>query len=196
MNKWNTRNWKKEKKSFSLSFYGHKKKRWKVKGAWSARAAQVSIQSQSNGRSTSFNSTSSAMKKRTNPRGPPNSCKLPKHHLKYPHSPPLPWTVSRVVSLMFLCFCPCHVPIMSRLSPATGISSRLRFSIGLSSDGRLIPFGFRFRRNDVPFKRRLRFVIRAQLSEAFSPDLGLDSQVTYLLLSTSLLVFIHFVRSI
>ncbi|AEE30130.1 NAD kinase 2 [Arabidopsis thaliana] len=77
---------------------------------------------------------------------------------------------------MFLCFCPCHVPIMSRLSPATGISSRLRFSIGLSSDGRLIPFGFRFRRNDVPFKRRLRFVIRAQLSEAFSPDLGLDSQ--------------------
>lgn len=88
---------------------------------------------------------------------------------------------------MLLCFCPCHVPhfvVMSRLSPATGISSRLHCSVDWSSDGRLLPFGFGFRRNDVPFKRRLRFVIRAQLSEAFSPDLGLDSQVN-LLLSTS-----------
>uniref|UniRef100_A0A1J3EIX5 NAD(+) kinase n=1 Tax=Noccaea caerulescens TaxID=107243 RepID=A0A1J3EIX5_NOCCA len=79
---------------------------------------------------------------------------------------------------MFLCFCPCHVPhfLMSRLSPATGISPRLHCSVDWSSDRRLLPFGFGFRRNEVPFKRRLRFVIRAELSEAFSPDLGLDSQ--------------------
>lgn len=105
---------------------------------------------------------------------------------KYQHYPPLSWSGFRV-SLMFLCFCPCHVPhfvVMSRLSPATGISSRLHCSVDWSSDGRLLPFGFGFRRNDVPFKRRLRFVIRAQLSEAFSPDLGLDSQVN-LLFSTS-----------
>lgn len=45
---------------------------------------------------------------------------------------------------------------------------------------------FGFRRNELPFiKRRLRFVIRAELSEAFSPDLGLDSQV----ISTSLFAF-------
>ncbi|CAA7047828.1 unnamed protein product [Microthlaspi erraticum] len=79
---------------------------------------------------------------------------------------------------MFLCFCPCHVPhfLMSQLSPATGISPRLHCSVDWSSDGRLLPFGFGFRRNEVPFKRRLKFVIRAELSEAFSPDLGLDSQ--------------------
>ncbi|XP_010459879.1 PREDICTED: NAD kinase 2, chloroplastic isoform X2 [Camelina sativa] len=81
---------------------------------------------------------------------------------------------------MLLCsssFFPYHVShfvVMSRLSPATGISHRLHFSVDWSSE--LLPFGFRFRRNDVSFKRRLRFVIRAQLSEAFSPDLGLDSQ--------------------
>ncbi|XP_019098206.1 PREDICTED: NAD kinase 2, chloroplastic isoform X2 [Camelina sativa] len=84
---------------------------------------------------------------------------------------------------MLLCsssFFPYHVPhfvVMNRLSPATGISPRLHFSVDSSSDARLLlPFVFRFRRNDVSFKRRLRFVIRAQLSEAFSPDLGLDSQ--------------------
>lgn len=63
---------------------------------------------------------------------------------------------------------------MSRLSPATGISPRLHCSVDRgSTDGR---FRFGFRRNEVPFKRRLRFVIKAELSEAFSPDLGLDSQ--------------------
>ncbi|KAG2268995.1 hypothetical protein Bca52824_063550 [Brassica carinata] len=77
---------------------------------------------------------------------------------------------------MLLCFCPCHTPhfLMSRLSPATGISPRLHCSVDRgSTDGR---FRFGFRRNEVPFKRRLRFVIKAELSEAFSPDLGLDSQ--------------------
>ncbi|CAH2033541.1 unnamed protein product [Thlaspi arvense] len=79
---------------------------------------------------------------------------------------------------MFLCFCPCHVPhfLMTRLSPATGISPRLHCSVDWGSDGRLLPLAFGFRRSEVPFKRRLRFVIRAELSEAFSPDLGLDSQ--------------------
>ncbi|KAF2556960.1 hypothetical protein F2Q68_00013830 [Brassica cretica] len=83
---------------------------------------------------------------------------------------------------MLLCFCPCHTPhfLMSRLSPATGISPRLHCSVdrGGSTDGR---FRFGFRRIEVPFKRRLRFVIKAELSEAFSPDLGLDSQVISLL---------------
>ncbi|KAF2547253.1 hypothetical protein F2Q70_00020288 [Brassica cretica] len=83
---------------------------------------------------------------------------------------------------MLLCFCPCHTPhfLMSRLSPATGISPRLHCSVdrGVSTDGR---FRFGFRRIEVPFKRRLRFVIKAELSEAFSPDLGLDSQVISLL---------------
>ncbi|CAN7021778.1 hypothetical protein IGI04_022839 [Brassica rapa subsp. trilocularis] len=76
---------------------------------------------------------------------------------------------------MLLCFCACHTPhfLMSRLSPATGISPRLHCSVDRTSDGR---FRFGFRRNEVPFKRRLRFVIKAELSEAFSPDLGLDSQ--------------------
>ncbi|KAJ4916338.1 hypothetical protein Rs2_01888 [Raphanus sativus] len=78
---------------------------------------------------------------------------------------------------MLLCFYgPCHVPhfLMNRLSPATGISPRLHCSVDRGSDGR---FMFGFRRNELPFiKRRLRFVIRAELSEAFSPDLGLDSQ--------------------
>ncbi|KFK44265.1 hypothetical protein AALP_AA1G235800 [Arabis alpina] len=76
---------------------------------------------------------------------------------------------------MLLCFFPCHI-LMSRLSPATGISPRLHSSVDWASDGRLLPFAFKFRRNEVPIKRRFRFVIRAELSEAFSPDLGLDSQ--------------------
>ncbi|KAJ0257550.1 NAD kinase 2 [Hirschfeldia incana] len=79
---------------------------------------------------------------------------------------------------MLLCFfCPCLLPhfLMNRLSPATGISPRLHCSVDRGSDGRRFRFGFR--RNELPFiKRRLRFVIRAELSEAFSPDLGLDSQ--------------------
>ncbi|KAG2303505.1 hypothetical protein Bca52824_032156 [Brassica carinata] len=79
---------------------------------------------------------------------------------------------------MLLCFCgPCHVPhfLMSRLSPATGVSPRFHCcSVDRGSVGR---FRFGFLRNELPFiKRRLRFVIKAELSEAFSPDLGLDSQ--------------------
>ncbi|CAN8312844.1 unnamed protein product [Cochlearia groenlandica] len=78
---------------------------------------------------------------------------------------------------MFLC--PCHVVpnfLMSRLSPVTGIYPRLHSSVDRGSDSRLLPFAFGFRRNDVSVKRRFRFAIRAELSEAFSPDLGLDSQ--------------------
>lgn len=122
--------------------------------------------------------------KRTKPRGPPNFRKPPKHY------PPLRWSgapsslyANSLSPPMLLCFYgPCHVPhfLMNRLSPATGISPRLHCSVDRGSDGR---FRFGFRRNELPvIKRRLRFVIRAELSEAFSPDLGLDSQVTSLIL--------------
>lgn len=103
------------------------------------------------------------------------------------------WGVRTPVSPMLLCFCgPCHVPhfLMSRLSPATGVSPRFHCcSVDRGSVGR---FRFGFLRNELPFiKRRLRFVIKAELSEAFSPDLGLDSQVISLNLDF-LFYFHHF----
>lgn len=86
----------------------------------------------------------------------------------------------------------CHVTIsvvdMSRSSPATGISSRSSslaslfcpsksswFSVGSL---KLCGFGLELKRTDL-LKRRLKFVVSAELSKPFSLSLGLDPQVYY-----------------
>ncbi|GMJ15185.1 NAD kinase 2, NAD KINASE 2 [Hibiscus trionum] len=69
--------------------------------------------------------------------------------------------------------CVCHVAIigMSRLSPAAGFLSPFRI------DGERAAFRFGLKRKGV-VRKRLKLVVKAELSKSFSVNLGLDSQKT------------------
>jgi hypothetical protein len=78
--------------------------------------------------------------------------------------------------------CLFHVPvIMNRLSPVTGILSSCSCSFKLNNrDTKLVGFGFELQRKER-LKRKLKFVVSAELSKSFSVNLGLDSKVTLFL---------------
>jgi hypothetical protein len=92
-----------------------------------------------------------------------------------------------MVACCFLCHVAVAVVEMSCSSPATRISSSSasvasqfcpskpsQFSGGTT---KLYGFGFELQRKKNWLKRRLKFVVNAELSKAFSIGFGLDSQV-------------------
>ncbi|XWS15172.1 hypothetical protein CRYUN_Cryun35bG0071500 [Craigia yunnanensis] len=78
---------------------------------------------------------------------------------------------------MVECLYVCHVAIvdMKRLSPVAGLSSPFKFD----RDSKVLGFGFGFGlKRKVVVRRRLKLVVKAELSKSFSVNLGLDSQKT------------------
>lgn len=88
------------------------------------------------------------------------------------------------------CCLVCHVAVIVDMnrwsSPAAGPPSPAIFHLGslkppqtqLSACPRLVGLGFRFElRRKERSRRRLRFVVSADLSKSFSLSFGLDSQV-------------------
>eukprot|EP00258_Populus_trichocarpa_P034421 XP_024450440.1 NAD kinase 2, chloroplastic isoform X2 [Populus trichocarpa] len=77
--------------------------------------------------------------------------------------------------------CLFHVPvIMNRLSPVTGILSSCSCSFKLNNrDTKLVGFGFELQRKER-LKRKLKFVVSAELSKSFSVNLGLDSKLPWI----------------
>ncbi|XP_011002430.1 PREDICTED: NAD kinase 2, chloroplastic-like isoform X3 [Populus euphratica] len=73
--------------------------------------------------------------------------------------------------------CLFHVSIiMNRLSPVTGILTSCPCSFKLHNrDSKLVGCGFYLQRKER-FKRKLKFVVSAELSRSFSVNLGLDSK--------------------
>ncbi|CAK7346915.1 unnamed protein product [Dovyalis caffra] len=66
--------------------------------------------------------------------------------------------------------------IMNRLSPVTGILTSCPCSFKLNNrDSKLFGFGFGLQRKER-LKRKLKFVVSAELSKSFSVNLGLDSK--------------------
>jgi hypothetical protein len=78
--------------------------------------------------------------------------------------------------------CLFHVSIiMNRLSPVTGILTSCPCSFKLHNrDSKLVGCGFGLQRKER-LKRKLKFVVSAELSKSFSVNLGLDSKVILLL---------------
>ncbi|XP_038990641.1 NAD kinase 2, chloroplastic-like isoform X2 [Hibiscus syriacus] len=72
---------------------------------------------------------------------------------------------------MVECLCVCHVTIvgMSRLSPVAGFFSPLK----IDGEGKGFRFGLK---RKVMVRKRLKLVVKAELSKSFSVNLGLDSQ--------------------
>lgn len=82
----------------------------------------------------------------------------------------------------------CHVAIvdMKRLSPVVGLSTPFKFGRESKVSGFGLGFGLK---RKVVVRKRLKLVVRAELSKSFSFNLGLDSQV-YFLSIHSLLSFL------
>ncbi|KAG6735934.1 hypothetical protein POTOM_061383 [Populus tomentosa] len=74
--------------------------------------------------------------------------------------------------------CLFHVSIiMNRLSPVTGILTSCPCSFKLHNrDSKLVGCGFELQRKER-LKRKLKFVVSAELSKSFSVNLGLDSKI-------------------
>lgn len=78
---------------------------------------------------------------------------------------------------------------MQRLSPPlTGILCPSK----LPNETKFFGFGFKLQRKDG-FKRKIKFVVSAELSKSFSLNLGLDFQVSLVLLFLELVGFYLFV---
>ncbi|OMP05429.1 putative Inorganic polyphosphate/ATP-NAD kinase [Corchorus olitorius] len=78
---------------------------------------------------------------------------------------------------MVECLYVCHVAFfdMKRFSPVTGLSSPFKFD----GDCRVFGFGLGFgSKRKVSVRKRLKLVVKAELSKSFSVNLGLDSQRT------------------